>query len=378
MDSVLFISLMNSTAWGGSEEIWYKSALHLAGRNQNVGVCCFNWKGKEEKLHQLQNAGCKLYLLPGKSETKSLWGKYKVNEALYSIPFSDYKKAIVNQGGWKDVAHGPFKKLYKKLPPYILIFHNYDPLEKLHGKKKKSLHNWVEKAEKNIGDAGRIFSVIKNTCNLDIPRNHVLFNPVTIQLPGSQTPFTSPAENRLELTVLAELDIKRKAQDVLIQTLSAEKWKNRNFKLNIYGTGKDKQILEKLVTDTGLSSKVFLNGFTKEVKKVLTDSHVLLQLTHIDAMPISVTEGLAMSRAVVASDVGDMPLWINEGVNGWIAGKVCVEEIDRVLENVWQNRGRLEEMGKESYRIFRQKYPGHPVEYFLDLAGISLNETKNE
>ena len=49
MDSVLFISLMNSTAWGGSEEIWYKSALHLAGKNQNVGVCCFNWEGKEER-----------------------------------------------------------------------------------------------------------------------------------------------------------------------------------------------------------------------------------------------------------------------------------------------------------------------------------------
>jgi glycosyltransferase involved in cell wall biosynthesis len=378
MESVLFISLMNSTAWGGSEEIWYKSALHLAVRNQNVGVCCFNWEGKEEKLQQLQNAGCKLYLLPGKSETKSLWGKYKLNEALYSIPFSDYKKAIVNQGGWKDVAHGPFKKLYQKLPSYILIFHNYDMLEKLQGNKKKSLHNWVQNAQKNIGDADRIFSVIKNTCNLDIPRNHVLFNPVTIQLPDCETPFTSPAENRLELTVLAELDVKRKAQDVLIQALSVEKWKNRNFMLNIYGNGKDKQILEKLITDTGLSSKIFLNGFTKEVKEVLTNSHVLLQLTHIDAMPISVTEALAMSRAVIASDVGDMPLWIKEGVNGWIAGKVCVEEIDRVLENAWQNRNKLEEMGKESYRIFRQKYPEHPVEYFLNLAGISLNETRTE
>ena len=378
MDSVLFISLMNSTAWGGSEEIWYRSALHLAGKNQNVGVCCFNWEGKEEKLQQLQTAGCKLYLLPGKSEARSFWGKYKVNEALYSIPFSDYKKAIVNQGGWKDVAHGPFKKLYEKLPPYILIFHNYDTLEKLQGNKKKSLHNWVQRADKNIGDAGRIFSVIKNTCNLDIPRNDVLFNPVTIQLPGGQTPFTSPAEDQLIFTVLAELDVKRKAQDVLIQVLAAEKWKNRNFRLNIYGNGKDKQILEKLVIDTGLSSKVFLNGFTKEVKEVLTNSHVLLQLTHIDAMPISVTEGLAMSRAVIASDVGDMPLWINEGVNGWIAGKVCVEEIDRVLENAWQNRNKLEEMGKESYRIFRQKYPEHPVEYFLNLAGISLNETRTE
>src|SRR6187399_343154 len=378
MDSVLFISLMNSAAWGGSEEIWYKSALHLAGKNQNVGVCCFNWEGKEEKLQQLQNAGCKLYLLPGESETRSLWGKYKLNETLYSIPFSDYKKAIVNQGGWKDVAHGPFKKLYQKLPPYILIFHNYDTLEKLQDNKKKSLHNWVQKAEKNIGAAGRIFSVIKNTCNLDIPRKYVLFNPVTIKLPGFQTPFTSSAENRLEFTVLAELDVKRKAQDILIKSLATEKWKNRNFRLNIYGIGKDKQLLEELVTEAGLTSKVFLKGFTKEVKEVLTNTHVLLQLTHIDAMPISVTEGLAMSRVVIASDVGDMPSWINEGVNGWIAAKVSVDEVDRVLENAWQNRNRLEEMGKESYKIFRKKYPEHPVEYFLKLAGISFNETNNE
>jgi len=378
MDSVLFISLLNSAAWGGSEEIWYKSALHLAGKNQKVGVCCFNWEGKEERLQQLQRAGCKLYLLPGKSETKSLWGKYKLNEALHSIPFSDYNKSIVNQGGWKDVAHGPFKKLYQKLPPYVLLFHNYDMLEKLSINKIKSLYNWVMNAEKNIGDAGRIFSVIKSTCNLDIPRNYVLFNPVTIQLPDRQTPFTSSAEDKLKFIVLAELDIKRKAQDLLIKALAAEKWKTRNYTLNIYGNGKDKQILEKLINETGLSSKVFLKGFTKDVKEVLANSHVLLQLTHIDAMPISVTEALAMSRAIIASDVGDMPLWINEGVNGWITEKVCIEEIDRVLENAWQQRNKLEEMGRESYKIFKQKYPENPVEYFLNLAGISLNETKNE
>ena len=378
MDSVLFISLMNSAAWGGSEEIWYRSALYLAGKNQNVGVCCFNWEGKKEKLLQLQNAGCKLYLLPAKSETRSLLGKYKLNKALYSIPFSDYNKAIINQGGWKDVVHGPFKKLYQKLPPYVLLFHNYDTLEKLQHNKIKSLHNWVLNAEKNIGAAARIFSVIKNTCNLDIPRNYVLFNPVTIQLPGYQTPFTTPAESKLVFTVLAELDVKRKAQDVLIKTLAAEKWKTRNYTMNIYGNGKDKQILEKLITDTGLSSKVFLKGFTKDVKEVLTNSHVLLQLTLIDAMPISVTEALAMSRAVIASDVGDMPLWINEGINGWIAEKVCIEEVDRLLENAWQQRNKLEEMGRESYKIFKQKYPEHPVEYFLNLAGLLPDKTKNE
>jgi glycosyltransferase involved in cell wall biosynthesis len=233
-------------------------------------------------------------------------------------------------------------------------------------------------AEKNIGDAGRIFSVIKSTCDLDIPQNYVLFNPVTIQLPDRQTPFTSSAEDKLKFIVLAELDVKRKAQDLLIKALAAKKWKTRNYTLNIYGNGKDKQILGKLINETGLSSKVFLKGFTKDVKEVLANSHVLLQLTHIDAMPISVTEALAMSRAIIASDVGDMPLWINEGVNGWITEKVSIEEIDRVLENAWQQRNKLEEMGRESYKIFKQKYPENPVEYFLNLAGISLNETKNE
>ena len=378
MNSILFLSLMNSAAWGGSEEIWHKTAIRLARRNYKTGVCCFYWKEKEDKLQELTEAGCELHLLPGRPETKLLNGKYKLEKAVRSVPFSEYNKVIVNQGGWKDVAHGPFKELYKKFQGYSLIFHNYDPSEKLQGGRKKSLYNWVNNAEKNFGDAARIFTVIRITSDLDIPRNHVLFNPVTIQLPNGETPFTSPVENKLQFTVLAELDIKRKAQDVLIRTLSTTKWKARNFELNIFGNGNDKYLLEKLIVNSGLSEKVFLRGFTRDVKEVLANSHVLLQLTHMDAMPISVTEAMAMSRAVIVSEVGDMPLWIHNGINGWVAQKVTMEEIDRVLENAWQQQNKLEVMGKESYRIFRQKYPDDPVEHFLNMAGILSNEPRNE
>ncbi len=378
MPSVLFLSLMNSAAWGGSEEMWYKAALYLSKKKYKVGICCFNWPGKEEKLHQLKNAGCELFLLPGRNETNTLIGKFKLRKKLRAVPFNNYDRVIVNQGGWKDVVHGPFKKIDLHLPAYSLIFHNYDENEFLTGHKKKLFCHWVQGAEKNIGAAEKIFSVIKKNTGADIPNQEVLFNPISFQSPENFTSFkTSPAD-KLIFTMLAELDIKRKAQDQLINALSADKWTNRNFELNLYGNGKDKQILEKMITDAGLSSKVFLKGFTKDVKEVLTNSHVLLQLTHIDAMPISVTEALAMSRAVIASSVGDMPLWISEGVNGWIAKKICIEEIDRVLENAWQQRNKLEEMGKESFKIFKQKYPEHPVEYFLNLAGILSNEMKNE
>jgi glycosyltransferase involved in cell wall biosynthesis len=92
--------------------------------------------------------------------------------------------------------------------------------------------------------------------------------------------------------------------------------------------------------------KIFLRGFTKNVQEVLTGSHAVLQLTHFDAMPIAVTEALAVSRPVIVSDVGDMPLWIKDDLNGWVAPQATIGHIDLVLEKAWQNRSQLEEMGR--------------------------------
>jgi glycosyltransferase involved in cell wall biosynthesis len=142
----------------------------------------------------------------------------------------------------------------------------------------------------------------------------------------------------------------------------------------LYGDGKDKSILEKLVAELQLQSKVFLKGYTDNVKQVLRDSHVILQMTHIDAMPVSVVEAMAMSRPIAVSDVGDMPLWVKNGINGWVTEKVTMESIDRTLEQVWAHRNKWDEMGENSYRIFQQKYPASPVIFFLNQAGILCDE----
>ena len=85
-----------------------------------------------------------------------------------------------------------------------------------------------------------------------------------------------------------------------------------------------------------------------------------------------------MSRAVIASNVGDMPLWIKDDVNGWLAKEVSAEAVDAVLEKAWQNRAKLQAMGKESFNIFTEKYPADPVSFFLDIAGISEIETNEQ
>lgn len=374
MRSVFFLSLMNSDAWGGSEEIWFRSALQLAQKGSRVGVCCFNWPGKENKLSQLKTAGCELHLLPGRNETRSLLGKLKLNAVVQKLPIESYDEVIINQGGWKDIVHGPFKNIYTRCKSYSVTYHNYDN-EKLSPGKTKLFREWVTGARANIGDASRIFSVIAEVNVMTIPKQYVLFNPITITAPAGYTPFSGDSSDELHFIMLAQLDIKRKAQDILIKTLSDEKWKTRNWKLSLYGKGQDEVLLQQMIEASGLKEKIFLKGYTQNIAEVISRSHILLQLTHIDAMPIAVTEAMAMSRPVIASNVGDMPLWINDGVNGWISNEVTPGAIDVVVEKAWQNRHRLEAMGRSSFDIFTKKYPPDPISYFLNIAGITTNET---
>jgi glycosyltransferase involved in cell wall biosynthesis len=374
MKPVLFISIMNGSPWGGSEEMWHHAALWMSQNNYRADVCCFDWPQKQDKLLQLMKAGCKLYLLPGKKETKSILGKLKLKKALQAVPFADYEIVVINQGGWKDVTHWPFKKLYTRLPRYVLIFHNYNTSGKLADGRINSLRKWVNNAHVNLAGAGKIFSVLKEIYGINAPRQDVLYNPVTFTPPDTVIPFSISPENKIILSMVATLDKERKAQDILLKTLGQKKWKDRNWELNLYGDGKDKSILEKLVAELQLQSKVFLKGYTDNVKQVLRDSHVILQMTHIDAMPVSVVEAMAMSRPIAVSDVGDMPLWVKNGINGWVTEKVTMESIDRTLEQVWAHRNKWDEMGENSYRIFQQKYPASPVIFFLNQAGILCDE----
>jgi glycosyltransferase involved in cell wall biosynthesis len=317
MPAMLFISLMNGSAWGGSEEQWYRTALWLANNGYKVDVCCFFWKEKQQKIQQLQSAGCKLYLLPGKPQTKSFFGKLKLQTTIKKIPFEGYDFVLVNQGGWKDVAHSPFKKLSKRLSLYALTFHNYQIAE-YPKSKLKILSEWINKSAVNITDAQKIFNVLEDHYHLKIPNKKLWYNPITFAPPENATLFPSLINDKYVWVMLATLDIERKGQDILIKTLSQPKWKKRNWILHLYGAGKDKLQLEQLISELKMNNKVELKGHTDNVKEVLANSHLLLQCTLIDAMPISVVEAMAMARPCIVSNVGDMPIWIKDGYNGFV------------------------------------------------------------
>ncbi len=370
--TLLFLSVMNGSAWGGSEELWYKAALSCAQQDMSVGVCCYDWLEKKDKLNRLKEAGCTLYLLPGRQQLKHylFTRKSKLKKLISSIPFEDYNKIIINQGGWKDIAYPPFENLFERIHNYSLLFHNYNKYDSLPANKRRSLQSWVNGANKNLGASSKIFEVMKETFDINVPDQGVFFNPLTIETPSFPAPYPGLINGNYQFSVMAALDIERKGQDLLISALSSEKWKQRNWELNIYGEGKDKTKLIQLVSSLQLDKKVIIHGLAENYISALRSSQLVLQITHIDAMPISVVEAMAMARPVIVSNVGDMAAWVNHNINGWVCEKVTTSQVEETLEQAWAAREKWEEFGKNSFQFFQNHFPQNPINYFLSQNNI--------
>ena len=373
MKSVLFISLMNGGAWGGSEELWFQTALYAAKHGYKVGCAFYEWPQKAERIQQLKDAGCKLYLFSNRGKDKGAFFErlhYKINKRMvrwyaHRLPFSQYDRVVINLG-YLEILDFYWKRFFYHLKDYTLLFHVYDDNDRVWEKRKELLRQWLLRARHNLFASARIKTYLEKEVGIEVPNADTLINPLCFKAPQERSPYPLLHNGDYLFVMLATLDTRRKAQDNLIAALATPKWRERNWQLKLYGGGDDEQQLRDQVASAAMGEKIQLKGHTKDVKAALAEAHLLLQMTHIDAMPLAVMEALAMARPMAVSNVGDMPKWVTEDVNGWISEDASVEQIDQTLEKAWQARHCWDEMGKASFQLFQEKFPPIPEAYLLE------------
>jgi glycosyltransferase involved in cell wall biosynthesis len=374
MKSILFISLMNGDPWGGSEELWFQTAMFAITNGYKVDCLVYDQENKKPRLQPLVAAGAKIWYIPneGKLERSlsekvqfKITKKFKIPQLLDSINFKAYDHVIISQGEF-EVSLSVWKNLWKRLGNYSLLFHNYKETQELKAKRLGRIRDWTNNATVNLFASRRICIVLEQLMKSKIRNAEILINPITLIPPATPKPWAPLKNGNYVFVELAALDVRRKAQDNLIIALSAPQWRNRNWELHLFGEGIDREDLETLIIQRGLQDRVFLRGHTREVEQALTEAHLVCQMTFIDAMPISVVEGMACARPVLVSTIGDMPYWVTEGVNGFVSKDATIDSMEQTLEKAWAVRDQWEQMGRESFKIFRDKFPENVNQYFLD------------
>jgi glycosyltransferase involved in cell wall biosynthesis len=119
----------------------------------------------------------------------------------------------------------------------------------------------------------------------------------------------------------------------------------------IVGDGALRPRLEALAGELGLADAVHFLGTRGDIPELLSCVDVLTLSSHMEANPVSILEGLACEKPVVATRVGSIPETVNEDVNGYLVPAGDASRMADRLAELLNDRALARRLGQAGRRL---------------------------
>ncbi len=148
-----------------------------------------------------------------------------------------------------------------------------------------------------------------------------------------------------------------KGAHVLIEAMALLARRGRKFPLTLVGFGPQEPTLRELVAQHGLGDVVtFAGKVTGEALVTTYGAHSLLVLPSLsEGLPLTPLEAWAARRPVLATAVGDNPLYVREGQTGFMAAPGDAGALADAIERA-ANCAELQQMGERGRQLVRKKF----------------------
>jgi L-malate glycosyltransferase len=382
---IAIVSTMQSSAWGGSEELWAAMANQALDNAVDVLISVYHWPSIPPKLLELERKGAQVIR---QSHPKSQQKRTKIQRALGKFYASISKRfsvssvrstlfdnlfslkpdiVLINQGAtYESVRLKNFlTELYAAEVPYIVICHmNRDSLI----------------PELSIRTAAQYF--FANACFVAFVSDHnlktterqlatKLTNAIIVRNPVNLSEVSCvpwPSSNIFHMASVARLQVSFKGQDILFEVLGNQLWKSREWRLRLYGSGPDKEYLEKLAVHYGIEKRIDFFGFVEDIRAVWSDNHFLVLPSRAEGIPLSLVEAMLCGRPSIVTDVGGNAEWVEEGQTGFIAEAPTAKSFGAALERAWLARNSLKEVGTHAHDVALTLFDEAPGKSLLQVV----------
>jgi glycosyltransferase involved in cell wall biosynthesis len=369
----VFISTLTGYPWGGSEELWSRAALALAAQGFPVGASVLEWSPPDAHLLGLMQGGVEVRFRPRRY---SLWRR------AWRKAIRERREPVVSEvDGW----------LATRPAPSLVVLGYGDPFPQLELAELCAARHWpfATIAQANAenywlaDDRAARFRVVlpkalrcyfvsqanrrlaEKQLGADLPNAEVVWNPFNVAFDACPPwPALEPGGG-LQLACVARLEPQAKGQDLLLQALAKPIWADRNWRLNLYGAGPSRDVLERLARRLGIADRVRFAGH-RPVEEIWPANHVLVLPSRYEGLPLAMVEAMLCARPVVATDVAGHAEIVEDGVTGFLADAATVASIERALERMWARRNELERMGEAGSRKIRGLVPADPIRAFSE------------
>jgi glycosyltransferase involved in cell wall biosynthesis len=320
--SIFFVSTLKNSLWGGSEELWYFSALECLDKGWRVHVLIYDFGYLNEKLKTLENKGANIYRRPRKNGLiKRTLSRLTFFDDLFN-PYLIIKRInpdliIVTDGSTYYTSNDillscvllkHFKERYfiicQSNSPCHLPDHRSYAINLFQGAR------WIYfVSEQNRKLAFHQLATI-------ITNSSVIQNP--FRLVDDVISCGRVSDGLIRFAVVGRLLISDKGQDQLLKALVNPGLNGHNFVLHFFGTGPDELYLKQLCQFYNVGKRVVFEGYVDDLNEIWEKCDALLMPSLAEGMSLSILEAMANAKVCVVSDVGGASEWITHGYNGFL------------------------------------------------------------
>jgi 1,4-alpha-glucan branching enzyme len=203
--------------------------------------------------------------------------------------------------------------------------------------------------------------LIKSYCFVDEHKIHVIPNGIDLEAIDKIKNNDSSILDKYGLKrdnyllFIGRLSILKGVQ-YLIKTFRTIKKDYSDLKLAIVGTGDSENLLRNLAH--GIADIVFTGYVGTPVdKKLLYENCIAVVVPSLyEALPMVILEAMAYGKAVIASDVGGIPMMVKHGKNGFIVKPEDSKSLEKFIRILLENANLRKNLGSFGRKLVENEF----------------------
>lgn len=365
---IVFVS-SNETAWGGSEELWSRAALHLADSGAAIKAAKPRVDRGADAIQALAARGIKtvdlarIGFLPRKLVTLLQLLFRPASVAIQLIPLWWLLKrtrpdlVVLSQGGnWDGIHLGMVLQRLKV--PYVLICQKATDLYWPPDHLRKRVRKFALEARHIFFVSHHNHELFEQQIGAPLTRSSVVRNPFLVDH-GAPLPWPA-AGGPLRFACVGRLYPMEKGQDMLLRVLARPKWRERDLTVDFFGDGIHAKGLAEMAEFLGCENVTF-RGQVHDVVEIWRNHHALVLPSRAEGLPLVLVETMLAGRVAVVSKAGGSAEVVDDGKTAFLMAGQDEDGLDEALERAWQARDRWPEIGAQAAEAIRRLVPPDPA-----------------
>lgn len=354
---------MTGMPWGGSEELWNRTANILLNRQFSVCVNFRQWPKQIAPLERLRERGAAIHFREFPNQKMHHWwrGKYEVP----ADPLTDARTwlrehrpdyVLITIGYHPDRL--PVAQACQELAiPYSINVQCASDHAFINENAMDQFQSWYGKADQVMVVSQENLEKLEVNLGLRLQNAVQIDNPSKIQV-DSELPW--PESNKLKLACVGRIHFQSKGQDLIVRALSQPEWLQRDWCVSFYGSNQGNlRQLEALIANSPTPDRFRIEGYS-EVSEIWSQNQALVLTSRYEGAALVVVEAMRAGRAVIATDTGRNRELVDHGVTGFIAPAATVELVGDALRAAYNVKDQLQAMGSLAKRHISERYPESP------------------